>query len=100
MLKEGKSTSYNGIHWERIHGWKRKVLKTAIHNNISKFEKYVSAWDKYCGRTDIIRIHTRIGGSNWNYYGGLEIAREPWFVEKVDDYFDSTYCDIYVKINL
>ena len=24
---------------------------------------------------------------------------KPWFIEKVDDYFDSTYCDIYVRIS-
>ena len=99
MFKSGDTVFYDGIRWERIHGWKRKVLKTAIHNNIRKFDKYVATWNKYCGCNDVIRIHSRIGGGNWIYYGGPELSRHTWFIEKVDDYFDSTYCDIYVRIN-
>lgn len=99
MFKSGDTVFYDGICWERIHGWKRKVLKTAIHNNIRKFDKYVATWNKYCGCNDVIRIHSRIGGGNWIYYGGPELSRQSWFIEKVDDYFDSTYCDIYVRIN-
>ena len=99
MVKNGESIFYNGIRWDRIHGWKRKVLKTEIHNNIRKFERYVATWNKYCGCKGIIRIHARIGGGNWIYYDGPELSRHIWFIEKVDDYFDSTYCDIYVRIN-
>ena len=43
-------------------------------------------------------IHARIGGGNWSYYDGPELSKQPWFIEKVDDAFDSTYCDIYAKI--
>ena len=24
----------------------------------------------------------------------------PWFLDRVDDYYDSTYCDFYAKINI
>jgi hypothetical protein len=45
-------------------------------------------------------IHARIGGNNWEYYDGDEtVATKPWFLEKVDDEFDSTYCDIYVRFD-
>ena len=100
MFKSGDAVFYDGIRWERIHGWKRKVLKTAIHNNIRKFERYVATWNKYCGCENVIRIHSRIGGGNWIYYGGPELSRQSWFIEKVDDYFDFTYCDIYVRVGL
>ena len=43
-------------------------------------------------------IHARIGGPNWEYYGGPLLKLEPWFLERVDDGFDNTYCDIYARI--
>ena len=37
---------------------------------------------------------------NWTYYDcHKDVATKPWFIEKVDDNFDCTYCDIYVKIS-
>lgn len=89
---------YIDVRWDRIHGWKRKVLKTYIHNEIKRQRKQWETWNKYVGRDDILYIHARIGGGNWEYYY-KEVAYQPWFLEKVDDSFDSTYCDIYAKIN-
>jgi hypothetical protein len=94
LKKEGDNVE---VRWDRIHGWKRKVLKTYIHNEIKKQEKQFDTWNKYVGREDILYIHARIGGGNWpNYY--KEVVNQPWFIEKVDDAYDSTYCDIYAKI--
>ena len=56
------------VRWDRIHGWKRKVLKTAIHNQMAKFKKQYDVWNKYVGRDDVLYIHARIGGGNWQYY--------------------------------
>lgn len=88
---------YIGVRWNRIHGWKRKVLKTYIHNEITKRVKQWEIWNKYAGRDDILYIHSRIGGGNWSYYC-KDVVDKEWFIEKVDDSFDSTYCDIYAKI--
>lgn len=96
--KSARRIEVKGIRWDRIHGWKRRRLKTEIHNNIKKFERYVDTWNKYCGCKDVFRIHSRIGGNNWSYYGGEKLVCQSWYIEKVDDYFDSTYCDIYVRI--
>ena len=57
-------------------------------------------WNKYAGKENVLYIHSRIGGGNWDYYGGNELSKQPWFLEKVDDCYDDTYCDIYAKINL
>ena len=91
-------TSKDDIRWDRIHGKKRKVLKTYTHNEKVKHQKQADVFNKYVGRSDVIRIHARIGGDNWAYFGGAELSRQPWFLEKVDDAFDNTYCDIYAKI--
>ena len=89
---------YTDIRWNRIHGWKRKVLKTYIHNEIKRQTKQWELWNKYAGRDDILYIHARIGGNNWPCYHD-QVDTQSWFLEKVDDSFDSTYCDIYAKID-
>lgn len=83
--------------WDRIHGWKRKALKTMIHNYMRRVQQQYEMWNKYVGRSDILYIHSRIGGGNWPSYRE-EVVNQPWFIEKVDDWFDCTYCDIYARI--
>ena len=85
------------VRWDRIHGWKRKVLKTEIHNAVREFKKQYEVWNKYAGKENILYIHARIGGNNWPYYY-KDVVDQPWFIEKVDDAYDSTYCDIYARI--
>lgn len=89
---------YTGIRWDRIHGWKRKVLKFEIKKQRRAIQKQFDMWNKYAGKDNVLYIHSRIGGGNWNEYGGNELMKEPWFLGKVDDYFDNTYCDIYATI--
>lgn len=88
---------YTEVRWNRIHGWKRKVLKTYIHNEYIRQCRQWEVWNKYAGKDDVLYIHARIGGDNWHYYFDRVVGK-PWFLEKVDDAFDSTYCDIYAKI--
>lgn len=97
-LSKDDNDRENGIRWNRLHGKHRKLLKYAIKKRNKRVDKQYSVWNKYIGRDDVLYIHARIGGPNWKSYGGDEIAKQPWFLEKVDDYFDSTYCDIYAKI--
>lgn len=85
--------------WDRIHGFKRKKLKFEIKKQKRAITKQYETYNKYCGRNDILYIHARIGGGNWSYFGGDELKKNEWFLEKVDDAYDSTYCDIYAKIN-
>lgn len=93
---EGYAT---GIIWNNIHGKHKKVAKYKIKKETEKVSKYTTAFNKYAGRKDVLYIHARIGGCNWNFYGGPELAKHPAFLEKVDDYFDTTYCDIYLKVD-
>lgn len=89
-----------GIRWNRIHGKKRKTAKYAIKQYKKNVIENIKVFNKYAGRDDILFVHARIGGDNWTYFNGPSIvASHPAFLEKVDDYFDSTYCDIYLKID-
>ena len=87
------------IKWRNLHGKKRKLFKFVLKQTRKKVFKQYETFNKYCGRDDILYIHARIGGNNWNYYDGADIEKQSWFIEKVDDSFDCTYCDIYAKID-
>ena len=87
-----------GFKWNLIHGKDRKTLKFALKKAKRAVEKYYHTFNKYAGREDVMRVHARIGGGNWPFYF-REVVDKPWFLEKVDDYFDDTYCDIYCKID-
>lgn len=87
------------ICWDRIKGKKRRIVKTRIKNELRGFKKQYEVWNKYCGREDILYIHARIGGGNWSSYCD-QVVDQPWFLEKVDDGWDGTYCDIYAKIEV
>ena len=86
------------INWRLLKRKDKKYLKLEIKHRIKEYRKQFETFNKYCGRDDVLYIHARIGGGNGSYYDGLELSKQPWFIEKVDDAFDSTYCDIYAKI--
>ena len=89
---------YTDIRWDRIHGWKRRVLKFEIKKQKKRIKEQFDMWNKYVGREDVLYIHARIGGYNWNDYNGNELMKQSWFLDKIDDYGDDTYCDIYALI--
>jgi len=86
------------IQWDKIHGKNRKVLKFELKKIQKAIINNMETFNKYAGRPDVLYIHTRIGGMNWYFYKGYELEKLPWFIEKVDDPYDSTYCDIYARI--
>ena len=52
-------------------------------------------WREYCGK-DIVYIHTRCGGNNYEPCGGKEWEKSHVdFLQGVDDAFDETYRDSY-----
>lgn len=100
IVEEGlKHQKIVGIRWDLIHGKHRKEIKFALKKAKKRVIQNIQVFNKYAGKENILYIHARIGGDNWLYYEGYKLEKEPWFLEKVDDYFDSTYCDIYAKLN-
>ena len=98
-LVKNEKKEYIGIRWDRIHGWKRKILKFAIKKKKKAIKKQYDMFNKYVGRNDVLYIHSRTGGNNWkNYDKKTELMNQPWFLDRVDDSYDSTYCDFYAKI--
>lgn len=90
---------YVDIRWDRIHGKKRKILKFAIKKKERKIQAQYGMWNKYAGQEGILYIHSRMGGNNWEAYGQKDsIIKQSWFLDRVDDCWDSTYCDFYARI--
>lgn len=97
MSKDDEGYKEPEIRWDRLKGKKKRIFITRVKNALRDYKKQYGVWNKYCGRDDILYIHARIGGGNWAYYCD-QVVDKPWFLEKVDDAWDGTYCDIYAKI--
>lgn len=90
---------YADVRWDRIHGRKRKILKFKVKKQQKKIQQQYDMWNKYAGKENVLYIHSRMGGKNWEYYHDkANLLSQPWFLGRVDDAFDSTYCDFYAKI--
>lgn len=87
-----------GLKMDKIHGKARRRIKFALKKRMKRCKEQYDTFNKYVGRGDVLYIHARIGGNNWAYYDGYKLEKEPWFLEKVDDWWDCTYCDIYARV--
>ena len=87
-----------GIKWNVLHGKKRKLFKYELKVTRRSMEKQYDTFNKYCGHDGVLYIHARLGGLNWIDHKCKELEKQPWFIEKVDDSYDGTYCDIYARI--
>lgn len=86
-----------GYRWNKIHGKKRKWIKFEIKQTKKRVKKQYEMWNRYVGQ-DVLYVHSRCGGDNWNYFGANKLLIHPDFLDRCDDYWDGTYCDIYFKI--
>ena len=86
-----------------IHGFHLRYDNRTPRRNARRSAKrariQMMTFNKYVGCPDVMMVHARIGGWNWKEYGGFWLEKKPWFIERVDDGFDPTYCDIYVRVS-
>ena len=87
-------------HYVLCNGYRydtRVGMFILIRNLAVRFD----TWNKYAGREDVLYIHSRMGGYDWEtYLKKGELMNQPWFLDRVDDSIDSTYCDFYAKIDI
>ena len=94
-----KDGEYTGIRWDCFHGKRRKNLKYVLKRQRKAILNQFAVWNRYAGQKNVLYIHSRMGGWNWNSYEGKnELMNQPWFLDRVDDWYDHTYCDFYAKI--
>ena len=72
-------------------------IKECVESVGLQARKQCDIFNKYVGK-NVLYVHARVGGANWDFFGMDEITKHPLYLERVDDYFDSTYCDIYFKL--
>ena len=98
ILIRNKDRDVIGYRWNKIHGKKRKRIKFEIKKTKKEYQRQYDLFNSFVGK-DVIYVHARIGGGNWNYFKGFELLKHPDYLAHCDDAWDNTYCDIYFKIN-
>ena len=94
-----KDSISTGVRWSSVHGKKRRMFKYAMKQAKRIALDHCLTFNQFCGRDDVLFIHARVGGDNWTFYKcDKTVATQDWFICKVDDPWDSTYCDIYANI--
>lgn len=72
-----------------------------------RFKAQAEMWNKYAGKSDVLYIHSRMGGSELYHWDeearecvtDYDLKDQPWFLDYVHDAYDSTYIDIYARID-
>lgn len=97
MYKNGDTFCPIGYRWNKIHGKKRKKIKYEIKQIKKEYRKQYDLFNSFVGQ-DVLYVHARIGGDNWNYFEGWKLTKHPDYLGHCDDACDGTYCDLYFKI--
>ena len=87
------------VCWDRVHGKRRKAVKRVFKQVRRDVKEQYTLFNSLVGRENVLYIHARLGSTSWTDEKiKAEVTRQPWFLAKVDDSFDSSYCDIYARI--
>lgn len=62
-------------------------------------KRYYELANKYAGRDDVLCVHARIGSTSWSDIKWRHLRDRPWFLDACDEAYDTSYCDIYAKID-
>lgn len=86
------------VRWDALTDDMRETLLAAVEEKQQAIQKQFDTFNKYVGK-NVLYIHSRMGGGNWEHYEHKEdITSKPWFLERVDDCVDGTYCDFYASL--
>lgn len=96
LMKEETPVSEEKIK-EYAENFSKYIILAGYEQALKRVKKQYDIFNKYVGK-NVLYVHARVGGANWDFFGMDEITKHPLYLERVDDYFDSTYCDIYFKL--
>ncbi|MBR4827501.1 MAG: hypothetical protein IKZ75_01525 [Oscillospiraceae bacterium] len=82
-----------------VHGKKRKAAKYEIRRFVKAQQTQMNLWNEFAGREDVLYIHARLGSWNWSDIKWTCYEKDDWFLGGCDDFFDSSYCDLYARID-
>lgn len=90
---------YVDVRWDALDDNMRETLLAAVEEKQQAIQKQFDTFNKYVGK-NVLYIHSRMGGGNWEYYESKDaLMAQPWFLERVDDCVDGTYCDFYASLD-
>ncbi len=85
------------VDFSKVHGRDRKHIKHHWKMIAKRYISQYEVWNKYVGK-NVLYVHARLGSSNWSDYKIDE--KHPMFLERIDDAWDSSYCDIYYDLDM
>ena len=105
LLEAAINNDYSA--WRAAMSWKG-CHEESICTFKERFREQVDVYNKYVGRKDVLMIHSRMGSSRIREYNEetgewetvYDLKAQPWFLDYVRDAWDSTYCDIYAKLDV
>lgn len=83
------------IKWDKVRRKDRNRIKLKNRADEKRIRTNLEMFNSYVGK-DVLYVHARQGGGNRDYYP-IDI-KHPMYLSDCDDYFDSTYCDIYYDL--
>lgn len=86
------------INWDAMTDEEKDVLKAYIETRCADYKKQWELWNSFCGRDDVLYIHARQGTTNWSDTTFHDYENKPWYLDGCNDADDSSYCDMYAKI--
>lgn len=85
--------------FSKVHGKDRKHIKFGWKQVEKRYTLNLNTFNEYVGK-NVLYVHSRLGGGNRPYYSLAweNIRNHPLYLDDCDDPFDTTYCDIYFKL--
>lgn len=83
------------IDYSKLRRKDRNAIKLRNRKDDKRIITNLNMFNSYCGK-DVLYVHARQGGGN---RGWCPIdTTHPMYLSDCDDYWDSTYCDIYYDL--
>ena len=83
------------IDWSKVRRKDRNAIKLRNRKDDKRILTNLNMFNSYCGK-DVLYVHARQGGGNRSW-GPIDTTH-PMYLSDCDDYWDSTYCDIYYDL--
>lgn len=83
------------IDWSKVNRKDRNIIKLVNREDEKRIRTNFKMFNSYIGK-DVLYVHARQGGGNRDYYP-IDTSH-PMYLSDCDDWWDSTYCDIYYDL--
>ena len=86
------------VNWDAMLPEEQEILHSYIEKRLEQYRTQWELWNSFCGKANVLYIHARQGTSNWSETTFHNYEKEPWYLGGCNDAYDSSYCDMYAKV--